>query len=178
IQETGFNLGGRTAGHSERVVVGIGRRKAVLAEKKFPNRRFILKPKNVFILNELRKLGLSAVPTARLAIEGKNWSGARQIMTDLTRGGKFRVADYRCLEGTDLQVANLKNIRRIEAQIQSETGLAKKHGFLFEGREWLIVIDPKENIGKPYIVDVKNARLSDELNGKYVSWTKKIRSEE
>ena len=186
IKETGFDLGGRGHGHSERVTAKIGSKSVTLAEKRFPHAEKVLprmqadlKARNVFVLNELRKLGLNAVPTARFAIaEGQSWSSGRQIMTDLSKGGKFRVIDY-ADEGRKLnpEAAKVRNIREIEEQIEKETRTAKSHGFNLMGFEWLIAVDPKTNSGKAFIADVKHTLVSPEQNSRYFEWKKKLREE-
>ncbi len=185
INETGGDLGGRTVGWSERVVVevkGKGRhRNAPLAEKRFPDHYYTFKSKNVFVLDALRKLGLSVIPTARLALRkditrpGMLERPSKQIMTDLTRGGEFKVIDYKYAGGkVTSEVTGLRNFKEIQEQIQREQKIATSHGFRFDGSEWLIVIDPKTNMGKPYIVDVKATELKEEPARKLSAWRDKL----
>ena len=187
VKSTGVPLGGRMSGRSERVIVEVerkGKRKNVpLAEKVFFERLFdCYKPKNVFILNKLRKLGLNAIPTAKLAIEKteqkisriEREERARQIMTDLTRGGRFKVVDYQFEGMIESEVRRLTNLKEIQAQIQREEQTANQHGFALKGKEWLIVIDPITKTGKPYIVDVKTVKLNQELERELIAWLKKL----
>lgn len=184
-------------GRSERIVVknvhdGRRNREVAYLEKKFyGDGDTQLMPKIVFVLNYLKKYKFPVIPIAALAKEMQHksilahWDSLRLIMSDLTHGGKFTVVDYKSLKGTTRnsntmavnftsEVASLKNFEEIRRDIEYCEKAVSSLGFKFAGFEWLIVIDPKHNIGRPVIADVKDTVLSDELEKELKEWQNKI----
>ncbi|MBS3057631.1 MAG: hypothetical protein J4415_03305 [Candidatus Diapherotrites archaeon] len=175
IEETGQDLGGRMSGTSRRILVKFKRKKPLpFAEKILKIESNATLMQTVFILNQLKKIGLSTIPTARIAI-GKDpktpEKRVRQIMTDLTCGGKLKVIDY-AVDGHIMgKTKELKNFEEIKKQITKENEIASEHGFKFDGNEWLIAVDPNTNMGKPYIVDTKGTQLNNRnLVKQYMEW--------
>lgn len=172
------HLGEGKHGSVKNVKVVFGKKTLNMAEKFFNKPIYeIFKARNVFIVNKLKGLRLSTVPAAWLAMEGQNktYSAARHIMTDISRGGKFRIIEW-C--GQDLQespgVEDLSNYREIKEKIKKETKIAQEHGITLNGREWHIAVDGKTNTGKPYIVDAKSAEVDMKVDAEFRKWLSDI----
>ncbi|MFH1224535.1 MAG: hypothetical protein V1676_01900 [Candidatus Diapherotrites archaeon] len=165
------HLGEGAHGSAKKIKVVFGKRALNMAEKIIQESTY--KPRNVFILNKLKELKLSVIPIAWLAVEKsaqhKTVSDSRQIMTDLSRGGSLKVIEHN-LESyqENPEIKRLSNYQEIEEKIGRETEIAKKHGITFTGREWLVVV--KEDIGKPYIVDVKLTEMNGKVEGEFAKW--------
>lgn len=185
LQRTGTSMGGGTHTTTQGALIKTSRgRTKGRAEKTFldepANITGILSSRIVFMLNKMKKLNLSVIPSARLAmLEGvpreERHKYARLIMTDLTKGGRFKVLDYRPKgEEKNWKLKGLKNREDIERQIKAEEEIAEKNGFHFRRSEWLIIVDPKTMTGRPCIVDVKFTNMNEKLEKEWRGWCRKL----
>ncbi|MCX6802590.1 MAG: hypothetical protein NT067_05790 [Candidatus Diapherotrites archaeon] len=136
------------------------RRTFTLIEKEFPE-SYSGYPKHYFEMsNKLRSLGIN-VPTVRLIPE-KDGGGRRCYISDLSRGGKFKVIEWgkRNLAITE-EAKEIANFGEIKRYIEEKTELAAEHNQGIDARAWMVVVDPKTNRGIPYVADFKGVLTID-----------------
>ena len=102
---------------------------------------------------ELRRIGVN-VPTVRLM---ELASGEyRCFYTDLSKGGKLRVIEFKSMYGNITPEARLlSNFEAVKNEIEKQTTRARANGFSIGGRAWNIAVDPQIREGKPYVTDFK-----------------------
>ncbi|MEW6295282.1 MAG: hypothetical protein AB1467_03215 [Candidatus Diapherotrites archaeon] len=101
--------------------------------------------KDFRMLSRLKAIGCKVIPAFMVVRpEGRN---PILLLTDLRREGRFEVQKMVEMKN----VANKEEIRKI---VEENFKLAAKHKIFLPRDSWIVAIDKKTRIGKPYISDV------------------------
>jgi len=106
----------------------------------------------------LRKAGVNAVGVRLM----RTTDGFRCFMTDISRGGKFKVLEYSDRgDKPTIEAQSVSNFDEIQQSIRMQTQRASKAGYRLDPKTWLIAVDPATNRGKAYAADLKRAEKTE-----------------